>query len=348
MSSVCGLFTNPSASLVTACCCFLLRNEGPFATNNIILREGLYITSFRCFSHNFRPVDLANFEDSWPEADQRGYDLLTQGGSACLLDRQVERGVMVGSAVLLDVKGVTKSFGRLLAVNDCSLEVNKGTITALIGPNGAGKTTLFNLISGFCRADEGKVLLCGKRIDHLQPHQIFHKGLIRTFQISRELERMTVLENLMLVPGNQAGEWIWNVWFRPWRVARQEGVIMSMALKTLEFIELYHLKDEHAGNLSTGQKRLLEIARTMMADPEVILLDEPGAGVNPTLLNKIIGYIRYLHEKGKTFFIVEHNMDLVMNLCEPIIVMNAGSILAQGAASEIRQDKRVLSAYLGT
>jgi ABC-type branched-subunit amino acid transport system ATPase component len=249
---------------------------------------------------------------------------------------------------MLEVRGVTKSFERLMAINECSLTVQKGTITALIGPNGAGKTTLFNVVSGFERPDEGEVLFRGERIDPLRPHRIFHKGLMRTFQISRELERMTVLENLMLVPGGQTGEWIWNAWFRPRRVAREEAAIMDRALETLEFIELYHLKHEPAGNLSTGQKRLLEIARTMMAEPDLVLLDEPGAGVNPTLLNKIVGYIRYLYEQGKTFFIVEHNMDLVMTLCEPVIVMNAGSILAQGTPAEVRQDERVLRAYLGT
>jgi len=249
---------------------------------------------------------------------------------------------------MLEVRGVTKSFERLMAINECSLTVQKGTITALIGPNGAGKTTLFNVVSGFEHPDEGEVLFRGERIDPLRPHRIFHKGLMRTFQISRELERMTVLENLMLVPGGQTGEWIWNAWFRPRRVAREEAAIMDRALETLEFIELYHLRHEPAGNLSTGQKRLLEIARTMMAEPDLVLLDEPGAGVNPTLLNKIVGYIRYLYEQGKTFFIVEHNMDLVMTLCEPVIVMNAGSILAQGTPAEVRQDERVLRAYLGT
>ena len=249
---------------------------------------------------------------------------------------------------MLEVKGVTKSFDRLMAINDCSLRVAKGTITALIGPNGAGKTTLFNVVSGFERPDEGQVLFRGDRIDHLPPHQIFREGLMRTFQISRELEQMTVMENLMLVPEGQTGEWIWNAWFRPWRVAREEAAIRNRALETLEFIELYRLKDEPAGNLSTGQKRLLEIARTMMADPDLVLLDEPGAGVNPTLLNKIVGFIRYLHARGKTFFIVEHNMDLVMTLCEPVIVMNAGSILAEGTPTQVRANERVLSAYLGS
>ena len=235
-----------------------------------------------------------------------------------------------------------------MAVNGCTLEVKRGNITALIGPNGAGKTTLFNIISGFHRPDEGRVHLRKEPIDHLQPHEIFRKGLVRTFQISRELGKMTVLENLTLVPLNQPGERIWNAWFRPRLVAAREKVIRDRAFETLEFIELYHLRDEFAGNLSTGQKKLLEIARTMMADPEILLLDEPGAGVNPTLMNKLIGYIRHLNEQGKTFFIVEHNMDLVMNLCDPIIVMNAGSILAEGTAAEIKTDERVLDAYLGT
>lgn len=248
---------------------------------------------------------------------------------------------------LLKVEGVCKSFGKMLAVNDCSLNVAKGTITALIGPNGAGKTTLFNLISGFHKPDKGKVLLKGHRIDGLRPDSIFHQGLIRTFQISRELEKMTLLENLMLVPRQQEGEWIWNTWFRPWRVRNQEVKIRERALETLRFVEIYHLRNEYAGNLSTGQKRLLEIARTMMADPEIILLDEPGAGVNPTLMNKLIDYIRQLNDSGKTFLIVEHNMDLVMSICDPIIVMNAGSILTQGTPQYIRNDERVINAYLG-
>ena len=254
---------------------------------------------------------------------------------------------MKNSDDLLKVEGICKSFGKMLAVNQCSLEVSKGTITALIGPNGAGKTTLFNLISGFHKPDTGKVFLKGDRIDGLRPDKIFHKGLIRTFQISRELEKMTLLENLMLVPGQQEGEIIWNAWFRPWRVRAQEKKIKERALETLRFVELSHLKDEYAGNLSTGQKRLLEIARTMMADPEIVLLDEPGAGVNPTLMNKLIGYIHQLNEQGKTFLIVEHNMDLVMTICDPVIVMNAGSILTQGTPQQIRNDERVINAYLG-
>lgn len=248
---------------------------------------------------------------------------------------------------LLRVEGVGKSFRKMVAIDQCSLCVAKGTITALIGPNGAGKTTLFNLISGFHKPDTGRVFLRGERIDGLRTNKIFHKGLIRTFQISRELEKMTLLDNLMLVPAQQKGEWIWNAWFRPWRVGEQEKKIRERALETLNFVELYHLKDHYAGNISTGQKRLLEIARTMMADPEIILLDEPGAGVNPTLMNKLIGYIQKLNEQGKTFLIVEHNMELVMTLCNPVIVMNAGTILTQGKPEEVRNNEQVINAYLG-
>jgi branched-chain amino acid transport system ATP-binding protein len=248
---------------------------------------------------------------------------------------------------LLRVEWVCKSFRKMLVIDQCSFSVSQGTITALIGPNGAGKTTLFNLISGFHKPDTGRLFLKGERIDGLRPDKIFHKGLIRTFQISRELEKMTLLENLMLVPAHQQGERIWNAWFRPWRVREQEKKVRKRALETLNFVELYHLKDVFAGNISTGQKRLLEIARTMMADPEIILLDEPGAGVNPTLMNKLIGYIQRLNERGITFLIVEHNMELVMSLCNPVIVMNAGSILTQGEPEAVRNDEQVINAYLG-
>jgi len=249
--------------------------------------------------------------------------------------------------ILLDIQGLLISFGGIQALAGISLALEREEILAVIGPNGSGKTTLFNLISGFHKPDTGKVFLKGDRIDGLRPDKIFHKGLIRTFQISRELEKMTLLENLMLVPGRQEGELIWNAWFRPWRVRAQEKMVKEHALETLRFVELHHLKDEYAGNISTGQKRLLEIARTMMADPDIILLDEPGAGVNPTLMNKLIGYIHQLNNQGKTFLIVEHNMELVMTICDPIIVMNAGSILTQGTPQNIRNDERVINAYLG-
>jgi branched-chain amino acid transport system ATP-binding protein len=249
---------------------------------------------------------------------------------------------------MLEVRSLEKSFGGLRAVDSCSLEVKKGAITGLIGPNGAGKTTLFNLVTGFLRPDGGEILFKGERIDGLPPHEVFRRKICRTFQITREFGHMTVLENLMLVPENQRGEQILNTWFRPGLVKRQEREIRDKALAVLEFVELIDLKDEYAGILSGGQKKLLELAKTMMADPALILLDEPGAGVNRTLMRKLVANIRELcAEKGITFLIIEHDMDLVMSLCTPVIVMSEGQKLAEGTPDEIRSDKRVLEAYLG-
>jgi branched-chain amino acid transport system ATP-binding protein len=249
---------------------------------------------------------------------------------------------------MLEVKSVHKSFGGLMAVNDCSLSVREGSITGLIGPNGAGKTTLFNLITGFYKVDRGEIYFSGERIEGLSPDKIFHKKVFRTFQITREFEQMTLLENLMIIPSFQTGEKIWNTWLRSAMVRRQEKEIKEKALEVLEFVELIHLKDEYAGTLSGGQKKLLELAKSMMADPKMILLDEPGAGVNPTLMKKLVSHIRKLcKQRNMTFFLIEHDMDLVMNLCNPVIVMSEGKKLAEGTPDEIRKDKRVLEAYLG-
>jgi branched-chain amino acid transport system ATP-binding protein len=249
---------------------------------------------------------------------------------------------------MLEVQGVEKSFGGLKAVDNCSLEVKEGSITGLIGPNGAGKTTLFNIITGHYRPDRGKVLFQGQRIEGLPPHQIFHKKIYRTFQITREFSQMTVLENLMIMPEFQVGEKIWNTWFRSAAVRKQEKEIVEKVFAVLEFVELIDLKDEYAGSLSGGQKKLLEIARSMMADPKIILLDEPGAGVNPTLMKKLIANIETLREeKGITFLLIEHDMDLVMNLCNPVIVMSEGKKLAEGTPEDIKNDEQVLEAYLG-
>lgn len=249
---------------------------------------------------------------------------------------------------MLKVDSLVKHFGGIKAVNNCSLEVETGTITGLIGPNGAGKTTLFNLITGFFVPDEGRIIFKDERIDGLSPYKIFHKNLYRTFQISRELEMMTVLENLMLIPADQSGEEIWNSWFRPNLVKSEERKIQKQAMEVLEFIELDHLKDDYAKNLSGGQKKLLEMARTMMADPEMVLLDEPGAGINPTLMKKLTRDIEKLKEKmDTTFFLVEHDMDLVMDLCDPIVVMAAGKKLAEGNPEEIKHNPEVIDAYLG-
>ena len=253
-----------------------------------------------------------------------------------------------GNGSILVAKNVRKSFGGLMAVNDVSLEVASGTITGLIGPNGAGKTTFFNLISGLYKADAGTIFFNGERIDHLPPHKVFHKGICRTFQITRELKLMTVLENLMLVPADQLGENLLGTWLMPRRVRAQERESRDKALEMLEFVNLIDLKDEYADNLSAGQKRLLELARTMMADPQLLLLDEPGAGVNPTLLKHLVKYIQRLaFERGITIFLIEHDMDLVMNTCDPVIVMNFGEKMAEGSPEEIRSDQRVLEAYLG-
>ena len=249
---------------------------------------------------------------------------------------------------MLEVKGVDKSFGGLMAVFNCSLQVQEGSITGLIGPNGAGKTTLFNVITGHYKPDKGKIFFQGQAIDGLLPHQVFKRKIYRTFQITREFPQMSVLENLMLVPEQQIGEKIWNTWFRLRSVRKQEKDIIEKALEVLEFVELIDLKDEYAGSLSGGQKKLLELARSMMAEPKMVLLDEPGAGVNPTLMKKLIDNINVLCEKEKiTFFLIEHDMDLVMNLCNPVIVMSEGKKLAEGTPEEIKKDEKVLEAYLG-
>lgn len=243
---------------------------------------------------------------------------------------------------------MTKAFDGVRAVSNCTLSVRRETITGLIGPNGAGKTTLFNLITGFIKPTAGRILFRGDRIDGLPPHRIFHRGIVRTFQIPRELKTMTVLENLMLVPPGQHGEQIWNPWFFGFRVSRQESAIYEKALSILEFVDLIHLRDEYAANLSGGQKKLLELARTLMTDPKLILLDEPGAGVNRVLMRRLVENIEILRrERGITFFVIEHDMDLVTRLCDPVIVMSQGERLAEGSPDEIKHDERVLEAYLG-
>ncbi len=255
---------------------------------------------------------------------------------------------MKESVPILEIKNVEKDFGGVRAVAGCSFNVQPGTITGLIGPNGAGKTTLFNLITGFVPATGGQIYFQGKRIDRLPPHEIFRQGIVRTFQIPRELKRMTVLENMMLVPGHQAGENIWGSWLFPRRVRRQEEHNEAQAIDVLNFVNLIHLKDEYAGNLSTGQKKLLELARTLMAEPQLVLLDEPGAGVNPTLMKELVEHIRRAcTEKNLTFLLIEHDMDMVMRLCDPIIVMCYGEKIMEGPPHEVRRNEAVLEAYLG-
>jgi len=248
---------------------------------------------------------------------------------------------------MLELAGVTKDFGGLRAVDDVSFSIARGTITGLIGPNGAGKTTVFNLLAGAFKPTTGIISFDGERIDSLPNHGIFAKGLVRTFQIPRPFGEMTVLENLMLVPAGQVGEQFWNTWLRGGAVRAEERRNRDKARDILEFIGLVRLADEPARNLSGGQQKLLEIARGLMADPKMLLLDEPGAGVNPTLLGQIVDRIAELNQRGITFLIIEHNMDLVMNLCRPVVVMAAGKLLMQGEPAEVQRDARVLDAYLG-
>ena len=249
---------------------------------------------------------------------------------------------------ILTIENLSKSFDGIQAVNNCTFNVSNGSITGLIGPNGAGKTTVFNLITGFLPPDNGTVSFQENRIDKNPTHNIFKKGLVRTFQIPRELKKMTVLENLLVVPKDQIGEHIWSTIFSFRKIQKQEDININKARGILEFIRLNHLSNEYAGNLSTGQKKLLELARTLMSDPSLVLLDEPVAGVNPTLVNDLMDNIRRSNEElGITFLIIEHNMNFIMNLCDPIIVLSNGAKIAEGTAEEIKSDQSVVNAYLG-
>lgn len=250
--------------------------------------------------------------------------------------------------MLLEVQSVSKHFGGIQAVDDCSLSVEQGTITGLIGPNGAGKTTLFNLITGFHSVDEGKILFGGKDITDLPPNEIFHKGLFRTFQVVRGYEDMTVLESLLVIPKNQTGEHFWNLWFRGATIAEQEKKFSRRALEVLEFLEMEDKRTELARNLPGGEKKLLDLGRMMMAHPDIAFLDEPGAGVPPTLQRKVNEHIRKIKsQEDTTFFVVEHDMNVIMNLCDPVIVMVEGSKLTDGTPEEIQSDNEVIKAYLG-
>jgi branched-chain amino acid transport system ATP-binding protein len=249
---------------------------------------------------------------------------------------------------IIAVDRITKRYGGLTAVDACAFEVPRGSITGLIGPNGAGKTTLFNIIAGVTRPDHGRILLDGKDVTGKKPHELFGLGLVRTFQIPKEWARMSVLENLMVVPRQQSGERVLAAWFRPRRVRGEEQAIQRRAEATLDILGIAAHRFALAGTLSGGQKKLLELGRTMMVDAKIVLLDEPGAGVNRTLLGELARYIERLHgERGTSFCIIEHDMDLIARLCDPVIVMAEGRVLAKGKMAEIKADEGVREAYLG-
>jgi neutral amino acid transport system ATP-binding protein len=248
---------------------------------------------------------------------------------------------------LLAASGICKSFGGIQAVDNAEIQVAKGSITGLIGPNGAGKTTLFNLLSNFIRPDKGKVIFDGTPIQQLQPHQIALQGLVRTFQVARALSRLTVLENVMLAGQKQTGENFWQVQLQPHVVVKEEKERREQAMLILQSVGLERKAHDYAGGLSGGQRKLLEIGRALMTQPKLILLDEPAAGVNPTLIREICERITVWNKQGMTFLIIEHNMDVIMSLCNRVWVLAEGRNLACGSPEEIQNNSEVLKAYLG-
>ena len=248
---------------------------------------------------------------------------------------------------LLSATKLSKSFGGIKAVNNAHIEVSRGSITGLIGPNGAGKTTLFNLLSNFLKADSGSILFDNQPIHHLPPHEIATKGFIRTFQVARVLSRLSVLENMLLATPNQTGENFFKVWFQQGKLRSEEKANQEKAMNILESVGLAAKAHDYAGALSGGQRKLLEMARTLMTNPKLILLDEPAAGVNPTLINQICEHIVDWNRQGISFLVIEHNMDVIMSLCDRVWVLAEGTNLAEGTPAEIQSNKSVLEAYLG-
>jgi ABC-type branched-subunit amino acid transport system ATPase component len=248
---------------------------------------------------------------------------------------------------MLVVEDVHKSFGAIKALDGVSLSVEQGTIAGLIGPNGSGKTTLFNIISGFYEKDAGNIRLNGKSIDGLDPFRIARMGLVRTFQVAKAPAKLTILENLLLAAKNQMGEKVLDNFLKPREIFRKEKENLNKALDIAEIIKLKRLKNEYAGNLSGGQKKLLSLGRVLMANPDIFLLDEPTAGVNPVLTLELVDVIVDIRKNlNKTFLIIEHDMNVIWHLCDLVNVLVAGSNLTKGRPEEIQKDERVLEAYL--
>jgi len=249
---------------------------------------------------------------------------------------------------ILSVRNLTKRFGGLVALNNCNIDIEENSITGIIGPNGSGKSTLFNVITGHLKPEEGSVFYNDNDITGLESYELFSRGMLRTFQIAHEFTNMTVIENLMVVPGNQNGESLLYSLLNRKKINEEDEIIRNKAFEVLEFLKIDHLKNELAGNLSGGQKKLLELARTMMVDAKIVFLDEVGAGVNKTLLNDIADSIQRLNkEKGYTFCMIEHDFELISRLCDPIIVLAEGSVLFKGTSNEIRNNDEVIESYLG-
>jgi len=289
-------------------------------------------------------VDEAAVRTNVPEdADVEVGEAESQDSAAEEAAKHTPRGIP------LRVENLRKEFGGITAVDGASFQVEEGTLTGLIGPNGAGKSTTFNCITGVLKPTAGGVYFEGEEITGFDPHTVANRGLVRTFQIARELEEMTVLENMMLAPRGQRGESLWRsvLPFVRDSVVDQEEEVLERCWEMLEFFEIDHLAHEYAGTLSGGQRKLLELARALLTDPEMLLLDEPFAGVNPSLEARLLEHIHELREQGYTFLIVEHDMDLIMQNCEHVIVMHQGRVLMEGAPEAVKSDERVIEAYLG-
>jgi neutral amino acid transport system ATP-binding protein len=248
---------------------------------------------------------------------------------------------------LLNATGLSKSFGGIRAVHNAEIQVKQGSITGLIGPNGAGKTTLFNLLSNFIVPDQGQIFFDGEPIHHLQPHQIAQQGFVRTFQVARVLSRLSVLENMLLAAQKQTGEDFFQVWLQRKQIRQEEKANREKAMSILESVGLAAKANDYAGALSGGQRKLLEMARVLITNPKLILLDEPAAGVNPTLIGEICEHIITWNQEGISFLIIEHNMDVIMSLCHHIWVLAEGTNLAAGTPEQIQNNPQVLEAYLG-
>jgi neutral amino acid transport system ATP-binding protein len=255
--------------------------------------------------------------------------------------------VPMSTQPLLSATGLCKTFGGVKAVQQAGIEVATGSITGLIGPNGAGKTTFFNLLSNFIRPDSGRIQLNGRDIHTMQPHQIARLGMVRTFQVAKALSRMSVMENMLLGAKGRAGEKIWEVLLQPKLVQSQQRELKDKAMSILTSVGLSAKANDYAGGLSGGQRKLLEIGRALMADPQLILLDEPAAGVNPRLIEDICGHILNWRKDGLTFLIIEHNMDVIMTLCDRVWVLAEGTNLVDGTPNTVQNDSRVIEAYLG-